>query len=296
MTFARLILSSSLNVERPPKTKSDHLPSRPAAMALVQFYLDNVHSLYPAFPETALFTAVDAIYQGGRPVSDFEHWLLYMVLAIGATGQSRSMNDAYYKDGVSWLARALRYSDSVLVPGFVTQMQALVLLVQYSMLDPVHFDSWQLIGFACRALVDLGYHQDPPKESQPDKQALDQRRKLFWCIYALDRYNQALTGSRHNADRIQISEHGSCSTILIYRRCHQCGLARTSCHCTSCRLGQSFAGAPSNSHRLPLLSTPPRTVQLVPRALSISACGVSGFIAVFVADMPRHETMGRELP
>lgn len=187
MTFARLIISSSMN-ERMPPSKGEHLPSRPAAMALVQFYLDNVFALYPAFQETAIFNALDAIYHlGGRPVSEFEYWLLYMVLAIGAMGQSRSRKDTYYKDGVSWAARALKYADKVLVPGFVTQMQALVLLVQYSMLDPAHFDSWQLVGFACRAVVDLGYHQDPPKEQQPEKQVLDQRRKLFWCIYSLDR-------------------------------------------------------------------------------------------------------------
>jgi Fungal specific transcription factor domain len=189
MTFARLILAVSIN-EQMPRAKSNYLPSRPAAMALVQYYLDNVFSLLPAFPETALFNALDAIYQThGRAVTDSEHWLLYMVLGIGALGQSRSCNDAYYKDGVSWVARALKYADVVLVPGSVTQIQALILLVEYSMLDPAHFDSWQLIGFACRALVDLGFHQDPPKELQPDKKTLDLRRKIFYCVYSLDRYS-----------------------------------------------------------------------------------------------------------
>ncbi len=157
-------------------------------MALVQYYLDNVYSLYPVFPETALFNALDAIYQPhGRPIADFEHWLLYMVLGIGAMAQSRSSTDAYYKDGVAWVARALKYADKLLVPGYTTLIQALVLLVQYSMLDPAHFDSWQLIGFTCRAVVDLGFHQDPPKELQPDKKTLNMRRKIFYCCYSLDR-------------------------------------------------------------------------------------------------------------
>jgi hypothetical protein len=187
MTFARLILAASMN-ETVPRAKSSHLPSRPAAMALIQHYLDNVFALYPVFPETALFSALDAVYQTyGQPASDFEYWLLYMVLAIGAMGQSRSSTDAYYKDGVSWVGRALKYSNTVLAPGHISQIQALVLLVEYSMLDPAHFDSWQLIGFACRALVDLGYHQDPPREQQPDKATLDMRRKIFYCVYSLDR-------------------------------------------------------------------------------------------------------------
>ena len=158
-------------------------------MALTQYYLDNVYSLFPVFSETALFNALDAIYQeNGRLVTDFEYWLLYMVLAIASSAQSRCCRDTLYLEGVSWVGRALSYADKVLMPGYVSQIQALVLLVQYSMLDPAHFDSWQLIGFACRGVVDLGFHQDPPKEQQTDKKTMEMRRKLFYCVYSLDRY------------------------------------------------------------------------------------------------------------
>lgn len=187
MTFARLVLAASNN-EPVPKSKPFELPPRPATLALIQHYLDNVFPLFPAFPETALFNALDAVYQeNGRTVTNFEHWLLYMVLAIGSTGQSRSNKDQYYIDGLVWVGRALRYADRVLMPGYVSQIQALLLLVQYSMLDPAHFDSWQLIGFTCRAVVDIGFHQDPPREHQTDRKVLETRRKLFYCVYALDR-------------------------------------------------------------------------------------------------------------
>lgn len=187
MTFARLILAAANN-EAVPKSEPFQLPTRSTSMLLIQYYLDNVFVLFPAFSETALFNALDAVYQeNGRPVTNFEHWLLYMVLAIGSTGQSRSNKDNFYKDGLIWVGRALRYADKVLIPGYVSQIQALVLLVQYSTFDPAHFDSWQLIGFTCRAVVDLGFHQDPPKEQQTDKKLLEMRRKLFYCVYSLDR-------------------------------------------------------------------------------------------------------------
>lgn len=157
-------------------------------MALVQYYLDNIFALYPVFSETALFNALDAVYQvNGRTVTEFEYWLLYMVFAIASTCQSRSNRDAHYADGLAWVGRALHFADKVLIPGYVSQIQALVLLVQYSMLDPAHFDSWQLIGFACRAIVDLGFHQDPPKDQQADKNNTEMRRKLYYCVYSLDR-------------------------------------------------------------------------------------------------------------
>ena len=187
MTFARLIFAASNN-EAVPKPKSFQLPPRSATILLIQFYLDNIFVLFPVFSETALFNALDAIYQvNGRPVADFEYWLLYMVFAVSSAAQSQSSNDTYSSNGLMWTGRALRYADKVLMPGYVSQIQALVLLVQYSMLDPAHFDSWQLVGFASRAIVDLGFHQDPPKEQQTDKKTLEMRRKLFYCVYSLDR-------------------------------------------------------------------------------------------------------------
>jgi hypothetical protein len=187
MTFARLILAASNN-EAVPKPKQFQLPPRSEAMALIQFYLDNIFVLFPVLAETALFNAVDAIYQAnGHPVAEFEYWLLYMVLAIASAAQSQSSNDIYSANGLTWVSRALRYADKVLMPGYVSQIQALILLVQYSMLDPAHFDSWHLIGFASRAIIDLGFHQDPPKEQQTDKKTLEMRRKLFYCVYSLDR-------------------------------------------------------------------------------------------------------------
>lgn len=187
MTFARLILSATNN-DVLPDERPFQLPPRAEAMSLVHYFLDNIFALFPAFSETALFNAVDAVYQvNGRPVTAFEHWLLYMVFAISSTAQSRTNKDVSYLNGLTWVSRALRFADKVFMPGYVSQIQALVLLVQYSMLDPAHFDSWQLIGFACRAIVDLGFHQDPPREQQTDKKSLEMRRKLFYCVYSLDR-------------------------------------------------------------------------------------------------------------
>lgn len=188
MTFARLILAAT-NYDAISKSKPFELPPRASTMALAQYYLDNVYALFPVFSETALFNALDAVYQtNSRPVTDFEYWLLYMVLGVASSAQSRSNRDNLYMEGLNWVGHALRYADKVLMPGYVSQIQALVLLVQYSMLDPAHFDSWQLIGFACRAVVDLGFHQDPPKEQQVDKKTLEMRRRLFYCVYSLDRY------------------------------------------------------------------------------------------------------------
>ncbi|KAK3324343.1 fungal-specific transcription factor domain-containing protein [Cercophora scortea] len=187
MTFARLVLAASTN-DPLPDPQTTKLPARQAAYAIIQFYLSNIYPLYPAFSDTALLAIVDDLYQEDpRTFRSPEHWLFWMVLAIGSMAQSRSRQDEYYRNGLEFVARALLYADRALRPGFATQIQSLLLLTQFSMLDPAHFDSWHLIGFTCRAAVDLGFHQDTVQMHSLDKTVLDARRKTFRCVYALDR-------------------------------------------------------------------------------------------------------------
>lgn len=187
MTFARLVLAASTNdfIREPQDTK---LPPRQTAHSLIQYYMANIYTLYPSFQEAALYAIRDDLYQREQPhIKSADYWLFYMVLAIGSAAQSRSNEDNFYHDGVEFVARALPYADRALMPGYVTQIQCLLLFAQYAMLDPAHFDSWHLIGFACRAVIDLGYHQDPPQAQALEKGAMDARRKIFYCAYSLDR-------------------------------------------------------------------------------------------------------------
>ncbi|ROT41142.1 hypothetical protein SODALDRAFT_270533 [Sodiomyces alkalinus F11] len=187
MSFGLFVLAASANDNLPEMT-SDPLPPRHETQPIVQYYMTHIWSLYPCFSETKLLTVLEDIYhQDDRVVQDSDYWLAYMVLAIGYVARSRSGNDEYYKKAVDFAARALPYADGALTPGYVAQIQSLILFTQYSMLDPAHFDSWHLIGFACRAIMDMGFHQDPPPNQVSDTAALDMRRALFYCVYSLDR-------------------------------------------------------------------------------------------------------------
>ncbi|KAF3766846.1 hypothetical protein M406DRAFT_345186 [Cryphonectria parasitica EP155] len=186
MTFARLVLAAVTN-DPLPKPQSSDMPARQTAQAIIQYYMASIYTLFPLFSETVLMTALDDMYQQDRHVASAGKWLVYMVLAIGSMAQSRSNKDNFYKDGVDFISHALQFADRALQPGYVTQIQSLALFTQFAMLDPAHFDSWHLIGFTCRAVVDLGFHQDPPSHSQADRATLDMRRKTFYCVYALDR-------------------------------------------------------------------------------------------------------------
>lgn len=187
MTFARLILAAVTN-DPLPDPQTSGLPGKQTAHSIVHYYMANIYPLFPLFMETALLTALDDMYQQDRHVSSTNKWLVYMILAIGSMAQSRSNQDESYKNGVEYVSHALQFADRALQLGSVSQIQSLALFTQYAMLDPAHFDSWHLIGFTCRAVVDLGFHQDPSTQGQVDRVALDMRRKTFYCVYALDRF------------------------------------------------------------------------------------------------------------
>ncbi|RKF56971.1 Positive regulator of purine utilization [Erysiphe neolycopersici] len=187
MTFARFILAAASN-EPLPDYGPFRLPSKSISRALADYYIENILILFPIFDPKVLLDVLEAIYQKNlQHVAESGYWMFYMTLAISSICQSRNKNDRFYRDAIICIRKALSFADRVLVPGCVSQIQALLLIVQYSMLDPVHFDSWNLAGFACRAVIDLGFHQDLPKEEQIDQKTLELRRTLFYCVYSLDR-------------------------------------------------------------------------------------------------------------
>ena len=189
MSYARLVLSACTKKQLAQATDKP-LPPRHLATSLIQHYLDNFFTQYPFFDQTSLFHSVDSVYKASTDVhataTAFDHWSVRLVLAIANASMSDRQGDQYQLEALEHVSAALVYADQVLRPGVISSVQALLFLAQYARLDPHHFDSWSLIGAASRAMVDLGLHQDPAKGTVP-KAKLDLRRRLFYCVYVMDR-------------------------------------------------------------------------------------------------------------
>ena len=198
MSYARLVLSTS-SKEEMPTFAVNVLPQRNVTTSLAEHYLENIHSLYPFLSETKLFAAIDAVYQDrGRYASPTDHWTTRMVLAIACSSMSRKRGDTHYQDAVRHVVGALENIESVVHPGSVSGIQAMLLLVLYGMLDPHHFNSWYLVGLASRAMVDIGMHQDPPKELRLKEVDQELRKHVYASIYALDRSVDLLCTLEHS--------------------------------------------------------------------------------------------------
>ncbi|KAJ6200793.1 Zn(II)2Cys6 cluster transcripitional activator [Bipolaris maydis] len=186
MSYARLIRSASTK-EPLSGDLIKPLPPRFAATPLIQHYLNNVFTLWPIFEEATLYSSVEAVYQQGNNSTPWDRWCVRMVLAIACLSQSDSRGDNHYTDAVGHMIAALENAEEVLHPGYIASIQALVLWTIYATMDPHHFDSWTLVGAASRAMVDLGIHQDPSKNVAISRTKLELRRRVYWCVYSLDR-------------------------------------------------------------------------------------------------------------
>jgi len=188
MTYAKLILAAS-SKESLPSGMLKVLPPRHEVSPLMERFQKTILAFIPMVDGTSLYTSLAAICsEGARRPTAFDHWTVRMALAIASLSLSEQRGDGRYSDALGHINAALEHVEQVLHPGSIISIQALLLLVIYATLDPHHFDSWTLIGAASRAMVDLGIHQDPSKSANLPKAKLELRRRVYWCVYALDRF------------------------------------------------------------------------------------------------------------
>lgn len=204
MSYARLILWVC-SKDRLPDGMNQPLPARHTANSYIQFYLNNVYVLLPVFDEASFYASVDNVYSRDSEYAEpWDQWIVRLVLAIACASMSSERGDNLYLEAVGHICAALKHAEDVFHPNAMSSIQALVLLAEFALLDPHHFDSWGLIGAASRAMVDLGLHQDPPKGTAMPKAKLEVRRRVYYCIFALDRstslvYTRAFSFSSDSA-------------------------------------------------------------------------------------------------
>ncbi|EED24320.1 C6 transcription factor, putative [Talaromyces stipitatus ATCC 10500] len=187
VSFAQLLWTLS-TVKLLPQLSPRSLPSRQEATSLIQYYFDNILIQLPLFTETTFWTSVEAVYQnGGRFAKPIDQWMVYMVLAIASASLWHQQPSVNRQFALSMVSAAMPLAGEVLQPGSSLGVKAILLLAQYSLFDPEHFSPRFLVFFAARVMIDLGLHQDPPREVVFDRERLEQRRRLFYALYTMDR-------------------------------------------------------------------------------------------------------------
>lgn len=130
---------------------------------------------------------------GGVAEKDYQHhadlYFLYMVFAIATAMSSRSdtLPERYHASAMLHMDGL--FSTISLTNNRLDGLKGILLLALYSIMRPAAPGVWYVLGSALRLAIDLGLHQEntPKAEKTLDPLVVDERRRLWWCTYALDR-------------------------------------------------------------------------------------------------------------
>ncbi|RJE18510.1 Transcription factor [Aspergillus sclerotialis] len=228
-TTGGTIFESLSSFQSGPNVNSPEILDRELAERLINFYFEYASPQFPVLNKNDFMEVFNRTYSvsvGDR--SPRSLYFLYIVFAIGAGivfddrrpakghgSPSRSakrrklssMCDAqpkdYYVSAIKHLESSLDSSDRL---GTLEELQAVVLLAHFSLLQPVAPGPAHMVELAMRTSLDLRlYCEDAPADLMTDSRPLwetaahedgmrNLRRRLWWCVYSLDRLVCPYTG------------------------------------------------------------------------------------------------------
>lgn len=161
------------------------LPNRDLTNLLYQLYCLKVQPMYPALHEPTLAEDIEAAHEGSADAH--QNFVVRMVVAISLQKldtQYAGLADSYY-------LAALKYMQAVVNRMDLKTLQACALIAQYSLLTPTRTAVYYIAGLAIRLVQTLGIHEEANISrnldgSRADALEIDMRRRVFWCIFAME--------------------------------------------------------------------------------------------------------------
>jgi hypothetical protein len=174
-----------------PQADAITLDSIPLSVAefLLKCYLTRVITQYPiyhtsdiidAFHQSVYHCDVDSTQADSRSV-----YITSLIMAITLSSAARNKQARANAIASKLLRNALRQLQAV-VSNDMAGLQALLLLAQYTFLNPSAANLWLLTGFISQACIDLGLHQELPTDSLISEYERDLRRRVFWCAWEME--------------------------------------------------------------------------------------------------------------
>ncbi|OIW35728.1 hypothetical protein CONLIGDRAFT_589852 [Coniochaeta ligniaria NRRL 30616] len=180
----------------PSTAQPTSLPPRHAAEHIARVYFSYRTSHVPVLERSKAQQVVDRVYgaweSSGNTLSaipEYDLFVANMIFAVGlhgmpiAGGGRPSQSEGCFHSALKCAERLLAYS-----PSDLETLTVVLLLGQYIALNPSQGSLWQLTGIALRLAVDLGLHWETSHVLALPRPLLNQRRRLYWAIYRLDRF------------------------------------------------------------------------------------------------------------
>ncbi|EXJ81676.1 hypothetical protein A1O1_07741 [Capronia coronata CBS 617.96] len=167
-------------------------PSRAEVEMLVNLYMSTTNRLMVFFdpddiaPEIDTFLrhhGTNAKYLSGKEAHEF--FRVAMICAVASANKARH-HSVYDTESMAYYAEGVQCVEEVTSDVSADALQALLLLIAFTLFHPRKADLWKLLDFACRLSVELNYHSETNDEYE-DEKSRRKRRSIFWGLYCVER-------------------------------------------------------------------------------------------------------------
>jgi hypothetical protein len=154
--------------------------------------MTRVVSQYPIFYSADIVRVFNSVFHNPTPglepgalSTPYEIYVISLIMAISLTTAARTQQVRANSIAVGLFKTAMQHIRAVCTND-IAGLQALLLLLEYTFLDPSAANLWFLSGFTTQACIDLGLHQESPDSLDMDPLTRDIRRRVFWCAYEME--------------------------------------------------------------------------------------------------------------
>jgi hypothetical protein len=196
-------ISSYINEGR---TELSQVP-RGIAELLVRNYVEKVLPLYPFLEGDDLWAHFHKTYPlDGSPPADptpYDIFVTSAMLCVSIMTSRSSDSSRVALCSQQIFRNALCHAQDLFTSNIQT-LQGMLLLAQYSYLMPESASTWETVGLSMRMVLELGLHRDPEETMAETGIGIEEahlRRRIFWCVYEMDR---SICGTSHR--RLSVAE------------------------------------------------------------------------------------------
>ncbi|KAL4793661.1 hypothetical protein BDV19DRAFT_399868 [Aspergillus venezuelensis] len=159
------------------------VPNRVAEFLLSTYTSRIIHQC-PVICEDEAKTTFDAVlFSSSRHPRDL--FVVSLIMAISLSTSARN-NLARAKSLAGTLFKYGMIHISAVLTNDLRGLQALLLLIHYTFLNPTVGNLWLLTGISSEACVDLGLHKELLPFADQDASSLNLRRRIFWCAWEME--------------------------------------------------------------------------------------------------------------
>lgn len=198
MIRASLAISGSDPTQSlPPSQRSRYMPmvghtpniSKEFMTGCLDSLLQRTKIICPYLDEAEMVGYCDAFFHRNESTTDrntaFGDFNVYMTAAIGTLLSPGSGGELFssslHTAAMQRFPAILDCNDDVKV------LHSILLLIVHSMFTSTGGSTWHLLGLATKKAISYRFHKEPLPDSGISADKIEQRRRIFWNVYIIDR-------------------------------------------------------------------------------------------------------------